>query len=182
MFNLIIEASLDNSPCAFLPFGHLVIEFLAIHLIALEPHETRLPTGKPISRMTLRMSNTHLGVTPPPPPQLAPHTMELDSPKEVVSPLTATNIPSTSTVPPSTAPAASDPKIADAIATLFVHMDVIHKDLIEHIGLVHERVDLIVERREHDIKAVHDTLLVLYECHSGFIIEVNDFINNIRRH
>ncbi|GFS36664.1 hypothetical protein Acr_00g0047350 [Actinidia rufa] len=106
------------------------------------------------------MSNAHLGVAPLP-PQLAPHIVELDSLKEVVPPPAATDIPSTSTALPTAAPTASDPKIIDVVATLFVHIDVIHKDLIERIGLVHKRVDLIVECQEHDIKAVHDTFLAL---------------------
>ncbi|GFZ11379.1 hypothetical protein Acr_22g0007770 [Actinidia rufa] len=144
MFNLIIEASLDNSSRAFLPFGHLVIEFLTIHLIAPEPHETHLPV-------------------------------------EVVPPPAATDIPSTSIAPPSSALAAFDPKYADVIVALFTHIDVIHKDLIKRISLVHEHVDLIVERQEHDIKAVRDTLSTLSQHHSEFITKVNDFINSIRR-
>ncbi|GFZ05469.1 hypothetical protein Acr_17g0010410 [Actinidia rufa] len=43
MFNLILEASLENSFRAFLPFGLLVTEFLAQHLIVPEPDETRIP-------------------------------------------------------------------------------------------------------------------------------------------
>ena len=50
MFNLILEASLDNSFLAYLSFGLLVTDFLAQHLIVLKPHETRLPASKPISR------------------------------------------------------------------------------------------------------------------------------------
>ncbi|GFY87304.1 hypothetical protein Acr_05g0009430 [Actinidia rufa] len=137
MFNLIIEATLDNSSCAFLPLGHLITEFWAIHLIALEPHETHLPAGKPISKITLRMSNAHLAVASPP-PHLVPHVVELDPLKEMVPPSAATDIPSTSTAPSPIAPAAFDPKITDAIAALFAHIDVIHKDLIESSGLVHE--------------------------------------------
>ena len=39
----------------------------------------------------------------------------------------------------------SNSKIVDAIVALFTHMNAIHTDLAERIGLVHERVDLIVE-------------------------------------
>ena len=132
MFNLIIEASLDNSSRAFLPFKHLVIEFLAIHLITHETHETRISAGKPISWITVRMSNAHLGVALPP-LQLAPHAVKLDSLEKVV-------------LPPPAAPTAVDSKISDAIVALFAHMNVICKDLIEHIGLVHERMHCGVPR------------------------------------
>ena len=60
-------------------------------------------------------------------------------------------------------------------------MNVIHTNLIERIGLVHERVDLIVKRQAHDIVAIHDTLLALSCRHMEFITEVNDFITSIRR-
>ncbi|GFY81331.1 hypothetical protein Acr_01g0011400 [Actinidia rufa] len=148
MFNLILEASLDNSSCTFLPFGLLVTEFLGIHLIVPESHESRLPTGKPISRITLRLSSAHLGVHPPP-PHLESHAVDLDPPKDEVPAPAATDLPSTSTAPPptsSSSSAAIDSRIADAIASLFAHIDVIHKDLVERIGQVHDRVDLIVER------------------------------------
>ena len=52
-------------------------------------------------------------------------------------------IPSTSIAPLPVAPTAgstatSDSKIADAITALFVHMNVIHTDLVKRIGQVHE--------------------------------------------
>ena len=167
MFNLILEASLDNSSRAFLPFGLLVTDFWGIHLIVPEPHEIHLPTGKPISRITLRLSNAHLGVAPPP-LQLRPHAVKLD-PSDDETPLPTTAILSTSTASSSVASVASDHNIATAIATLFAHMDVIHKDLVERIGQVHERVDLIVERQDYDSKVVRDTLSALSQCHSKFI-------------
>ncbi|GFS37307.1 hypothetical protein Acr_00g0051290 [Actinidia rufa] len=160
MFNLILKASLDNSSRAYLSFRLLVTDFLAQHLIVPEPHETLLMTGKPILRITLRMSNAHLRVAPPP-PQLRSHVVDLipSNDEAPSTPLVAIDIPSTSTTPPPAALAtASDPKIAEAIAALFAHIDVIHKDLVECIGLVHEQVDLIVERQSHDIKAIRDTL------------------------
>ena len=58
-------------------------------------------------------------------------------------------------------------------------MNVIHTDLVERIGQVHERVDLIVECQEHDIKAIYDTLSAFSRRHTKFITEVNDFINSI---
>ena len=67
MFNLILEATLDNSFRVYLPFRLLINEFLACHQIVSEPDETHVPVGKAISRHTLRMSNAHLGVAPPPP-------------------------------------------------------------------------------------------------------------------
>ena len=48
MFNLILEASLDNSSLAYLPFGLLIIEFLARHQIVSEPDKTRILLGKAI--------------------------------------------------------------------------------------------------------------------------------------
>ena len=106
------------------------------------------------------MSNAHLGVAPPP-SQLQSHAVELDPSDKEVSPPASTDVPSSSTAPPPAATATSDLTITDANATLFTHMDVIHKDLVECIGQVHERVDLIVEHQEHDIKAIRDTLLAL---------------------
>ncbi|GFY87601.1 hypothetical protein Acr_05g0012400 [Actinidia rufa] len=102
------------------------------HLIVPEPHETRLPVGKPISRITLCMSNAHLGVAPPP-FQLWSHAVDNDpSNDEAPPPLAATDILYTSTAPPPAASTAtSDSKIVDAIAVLFTYMNVIHKDLIE---------------------------------------------------
>ena len=120
------------------------------------------------------MSNSHLGVTPPPPlPQLWSHALEFDPSEDELPPSTATNIPSTSVVPPLAAPtaastAAFDSKIADAIVALFAHMYVIHTDLVERIGQVHERVDLIVEHQEHDIKVMRDTLSALSRQHAEF--------------
>ncbi|GFZ05233.1 hypothetical protein Acr_17g0008050 [Actinidia rufa] len=104
-----------------------------------------------------------------------------DIPSSSTAPPTATDVPSTSTAPPIAVDlaAASTSKIADAITALFTHMNVIHMDLVEHIGLVHERVDLIVERQAHDIVYIHDTLSVLSRRHTEFITEVNDFINSI---
>ena len=145
MFNLILEASLDNSLSAFLSFELLVTDFLAYYLIVPEPHKTYLPAGKPISRMTLRMSNAHLGVAHPP-PQLRLHVVELDPSQDKVPTTTTTDIPSSSTVPPHVALTATS-KIDDAIATLFAHMNVIHTGLVERIGQVHERVNLIVEHQ-----------------------------------
>ena len=71
------------------------------------------------------MSNAHLGVSPPP-SQLRSHVVDLD-PFDDETPPTAANpaVDSTS-------------KITDAIAALFTHMNVIHTDLVERIGLVHE--------------------------------------------
>ena len=129
------------------------------------------------------MSNAHLGVASP--PQLRPHAVDHDPSDNELSPPTATDVPSTFTTPPPTVPtagstAAFDSKIADAIAALFAHMNVIHIDFIERIGQVHERVDLIVEHQEHDIKAIRDTLSALSRRHTEFITEVNDFINSIQ--
>ena len=125
-----------------------------------EPGETRIPAGKAISRHTLRLSNVHLGVAPPP-SQLQSHAVELDPSDKEVPPPASTDVPYSSTAPPPAATATSDLTITDANATLFTHMDVIHKDLVECIGQVHERVDLIVECQEHDIKAICDTLSAL---------------------
>ncbi|GFS31505.1 hypothetical protein Acr_00g0017750 [Actinidia rufa] len=99
--------------------------------------------------MTLRMSNAHLGVTHPP-PQLAPHAVELDSPEEVVPSPSATDILSNLIAPPPVEVTTFDPKIVDAI------MD------------------------EHDIKIVRDTLSALSQRHFEFITEGNNFINSIR--
>ena len=60
-------------------------------------------------------------------------------------------------------------------------MNVIHTDLVKRIGQVHERVNLIVELQEHDIKAIRDTLFALSHRHTEFINAVNDFINSIQR-
>ena len=142
-------------------FGLFVMNFLSQHLIVPESHKTRLSVGKPISRVTLRLSNVHLGVTPPL-SQLRSHAVDLDPPKDAVPPPATTDLPSNFVAPPPATPIiASDSKIVDAIAAIFAHMNVIHKDLVEHIGQVHERIDLIVERQEHDIKAIRDTLSAL---------------------
>ena len=105
---------------------------------------------------------------------------DLDPLEDEVPP--PTDIPCTSTaLPPAAASTvASNSKITDAIVVLFTHMNVIHTDLIEHIGLVHERVDLIVERQANDIVAICETVSALSRRHTEFIIEVNDFINSIR--
>ncbi|GFS45993.1 hypothetical protein Acr_00g0099410 [Actinidia rufa] len=75
-----------------------------------EPDETRIPVGKAISRHTLRMSNAHLGVAPP--PQLCPHVLDLD-PSDDKTPPAAPDVPSTSATPPATdLAAASNSRIA----------------------------------------------------------------------
>ncbi|GFZ15728.1 hypothetical protein Acr_25g0001370 [Actinidia rufa] len=93
------------------------------------------------------MSNAHLGVAPPP-SQLQSHAVDLNhSDDEVPPPHVATNILSSFIAPSPVSPiVAFDSKIADAITALFVHVHVIHLDFVEHIGQVHEHVDLIVER------------------------------------
>ncbi|GFZ19618.1 hypothetical protein Acr_28g0003230 [Actinidia rufa] len=122
-----------------------------------------------------RMSNAHLGVAPP--SQLRFHAVDLD-PFDNEAPFGATDPPSTSNAPhAATDLVASILKIVDAIAALFTHMNVIHTDLVEGIGLVHKRVDLIVGRQAHDIVSI----ATLFRRHTEFITEVNDFINNIRR-
>ena len=77
MFNLILEASLDNSSREYLPFGLLITDFLGRHQIVFEPHEISLLTGKPISKNTLRMSNALLGVAPLP-SQLQSYVVDFD--------------------------------------------------------------------------------------------------------
>ncbi|GFZ18467.1 hypothetical protein Acr_27g0002060 [Actinidia rufa] len=89
------------------------------------------------------------------------------------------DVPSTSTDPTVAAPATIDPSIAADIVTLVAHMDEIHKDLVERIGQVHERVDRIAECQKLNIKAVQDTLSALSQRHSEFITDVNDFIQSI---
>ncbi|GFY95467.1 hypothetical protein Acr_10g0008520 [Actinidia rufa] len=91
------------------------------------------------------------------------------------------DVQSASIDPTVAAPATVDPTITAAIAALVVHIDGIHKDLVERIRQVHEGIDLIVKRSAHDIKAVQDTLCTLSQCHSEFITKVNDFIRSIRR-
>ena len=104
------------------------------------------------------MSNAYLDVAPPL-PQLWPHVVDLDSSDDEAPPV-ALDILSTSFAPPPPPPPppASNSKIVDAIAALFTHTNVIHTDLVEHIGQVHEH---IMERQEHDIVAIHDTLSAL---------------------
>ncbi|PSS08180.1 Centrosome-associated protein like [Actinidia chinensis var. chinensis] len=122
-------------------FNRLLFMF-GIHLIVPVPHESRLPTGKPISRTALCLSNAHLGVCLPL-PHPKPHAVDLDPPEDKVHAPAATDLPSTSTAPPPTVASlhiAIDSRITDAIASLFDTWK-IHKDLIERIGQVHERVD-----------------------------------------
>lgn len=168
MFNLILEASLDNSSRAFLPFGLLITDFLRSQSIEPEPHESHLPTTQPISRKTLRLSNAQLGVA--------------QTPSQNIPPVEETAPPDNVRLSPiSTGSSASDPSIAAAVSALIAHMDGIHKDLVERISLVHERVDRVVERQELDIKAVRDTLSALSQRHNEFISEVNEFIRSIGR-
>ncbi|GFY85733.1 hypothetical protein Acr_04g0004710 [Actinidia rufa] len=152
-FNLILALSLENTARDFLPFGLLIIAFWGAYEIDLEPHEMRLLLGKPISRKTLLLSNAHLGVAPPP-PRLRPHAVET-IPSGDETPPPPNDGPSASAAAPTAALVISDPSIIAAITTLVVHMDTIHKDLVEHIGLVHEQ---------------------------EFITDVNNFIQSIRRH
>ncbi|GFY93378.1 hypothetical protein Acr_08g0017740 [Actinidia rufa] len=79
--------------------------------------------------------------------ELEPHVVKLDLSDDETHPLAATDIPSTSTAPPVATPSTGivDSKIVDAIAALFAHINVIHLDWVQRIGLVHERVDRIVE-------------------------------------
>ncbi|GFY88896.1 hypothetical protein Acr_06g0008360 [Actinidia rufa] len=107
-------------------------------------------------------------------PNSESHVADLDPPEAKVLAHAATDLQSSSTT--TSASTSNDSRITDTIVSLFAHMDVIHKDLVEHIGQVHERVDLIVEHHAHDIKAVHDTLSALSHRHSEFITKVNDFI------
>ena len=51
MFNLILEALLDISSRSSLPFGLLIIEFLACHQIVSKPHETRLPIWGKLTKL-----------------------------------------------------------------------------------------------------------------------------------
>ncbi|GFY95410.1 hypothetical protein Acr_10g0007950 [Actinidia rufa] len=143
MFLCTSHAESDTSSRVFLPFGLLIKEFLAQRFITLESHVTHHLSPKPISKMSFHLSNAHFGVAPPP-PHLETHVMDLDPPEEVA----ATDISSTSVAPPSTASTvapstidfvvASNKMIANAIATLFAYVNVIHSNLIHRIGLVHE--------------------------------------------
>ncbi|GFY87840.1 hypothetical protein Acr_05g0014790 [Actinidia rufa] len=174
MFNLILESSLENTTRGFLPFRILITAFLGDHQIVPASHETRIPPSKPISHQTLLLSNAHLGVAAPP-PRLRPHTVEI-VPSDDETPPTPRVGPSTSTAT-TAAPAVPNP----AITALVAHVDMIHKDLIERIGHIHKRVDHIAERHEHDIKDIRDTLSALSQRHTEFIIDVNTFIQSIRR-
>ena len=80
------------------------------------------------------MSNAHLGVAPPP-SQLQSHAGDLD-PSDDETPPVATHVQSSSTAPLIAANPAtvSTSKIADAIATLFTHMNVIHKTRLSALG------------------------------------------------
>ncbi|GFS37295.1 hypothetical protein Acr_00g0051200 [Actinidia rufa] len=76
-----------------------------------------------ISRVTLHLSNAHLGVAPPP-PQLRSHAVDLDPPKDEVPSPAATDISSTSAAPlcatsSVASTATSDSRITDAIAAIF---------------------------------------------------------------
>ena len=113
------------------------------------------------------MSDAHLGVAPPS-PQLRPHSMDLD-PSDDETPHVAPNVLFTSAAPPLAA--ASNSNIADAIATLFTHMNVIHTDLIKRIGQTHKQIDLIVERQMHDNMAIHNTLSALSLRHTEFSLK-----------
>ncbi|GFY93077.1 hypothetical protein Acr_08g0014730 [Actinidia rufa] len=111
-------------------------------------------------------------------PRLRPHAVEI-VPSDDEAPSPTIDVLSSSTAPVATAPASFDPSIVIALATLVAHMDGIHKDLVDHIGQVHERVDRIAKHQELDIKAVQDTLSALSQRHSEFITDVNDFIQSI---
>ncbi|GFS38278.1 hypothetical protein Acr_00g0056630 [Actinidia rufa] len=155
----------------FSSLGILITAFLGDHQIVLESHETRIPPGKPISHQTLLLSNVYLSVTAHP-ARLRTHTVEI-VPSDDETPSTLRAGLSTLTA---IAPAVPDPAVTAAITALAAHMDMIHKDLIERIGHVHERVDCIAERQEHDIKAIQDTLSALSQRHTEFITDVNTFI------
>ena len=178
MFNLILEASLDNSSRAILPFGFLITKFFKSHMIEPDPHETHLLMGNPISQKTLWLSNAHLGVAPF--SWLRSNAIEI-IPSNDEAPLPTKDVLSASTDPSAAAPTTDVPSIAVAIAALVAHMDGIHKDLVELIGQIHEQVDRITERQELDIKVVQDTLSALSQHHSEFITDVNDFIQSICR-
>ncbi|GFS38363.1 hypothetical protein Acr_00g0057050 [Actinidia rufa] len=112
---------------------------------------------------------------------LRPHVVDLDLSDDETPPLDP-NVQSSSTAPPLVhLSAASNSRIADAIAALFRHVNLIHSNLVERIGQVHERVDLIVECQAHDIVVIRNTLSALSRRHTEFITEVNDFINSIQR-
>ncbi|GFZ21725.1 hypothetical protein Acr_29g0008870 [Actinidia rufa] len=158
MFNLILASSLENTTRGFLPFELLITSFLEAHQIVPESHNTRLPPGKPITRRTLLLSNAHLDVAAPP-SRLRPHTVEIVPSDDEITPPHGDSSPLSD--PPAASSAVSTSALTAAIASLVAHMDKIHKDLIERIGIVHERVDRIAERQELDIKVVPDTLSAL---------------------
>ena len=123
-----------------------------------EPHETRLPVGKPIFRYTLRISKAHLEVAPPP-SQLRTHVVDL-APSDDEAPPGVTDALSTF-IGPLAATAtvfASTFSIVAAISTLSTQITNIHTNLVKRIGSVNEHVDLIVERQTHDIVLICDTL------------------------
>ncbi|GFZ03642.1 integral membrane HPP family protein [Actinidia rufa] len=189
MFNLILTSSLENTACGFLPFGLLITSFLEAHQIVPESHDTHLPPSKPISRWTLLLSNAHLGVTPPP-PRLRPHTVEIVPSDDEITP--SHGDPSPSTTLPAAPPAVSDSALKVAIASLIAHMDKIHKDLIERIGLVHERVDRIAEspclilkptemvNRGYELDLLNHQIKELIECDcKSLVTKYNVFIAQI---
>ncbi|GFS35833.1 hypothetical protein Acr_00g0042440 [Actinidia rufa] len=169
MFNLILASSLENTTRGFFPFGLLITSFLEAHQIVLASHDTRLPPSKPITRRTLLLINAHLGVAAPP-PRLRPHTVEFVPSDDEITPAHGDSSPLTN--PPAASSAVPALALTAAISSLVAHMDKIHKDLIERIGLVHGRVDRIAERQELDIKAVRDTLSALSQRHTEFITDV----------
>ncbi|GFY95024.1 hypothetical protein Acr_10g0004090 [Actinidia rufa] len=150
--------------------GHLIL-----YLRLMTP---AFPPGKPITRRTLLLSNAHLGVAGPP-PRLRLHTVEIVPFDDEITPPHGDSSPLTD--PPADSSAGPASALTTAITSLVAHMDKIHKDLIERIGLVHERVDHIAERQELDIKAVRDTLSALSQRHTEFITDVNEFIQSICR-
>lgn len=76
---------------------------------------------------------------------------------------------------------ASSSPVLFSIAALSAQLSGIHSDLVERIGMAHERIDLIVECQARDIICVKDTLAMLSRRHNDFISDVNDFIRSIRR-
>ncbi|GFZ12750.1 hypothetical protein Acr_23g0011350 [Actinidia rufa] len=106
---------------------------------------------------------------------LRTHVVDLD-PSNDEAPLGVTNAPFTFAA----SAHASTSSITATIVALSSQMTAIHTDLVERIGLVNERVNLIVERQAHDIVSIRDTLSALSRRHTEFIIDVNDFIRSIR--
>ncbi|GFZ21323.1 hypothetical protein Acr_29g0004850 [Actinidia rufa] len=138
-------------------FMHAIASDLPMDIVS-EPDETRILVSKAISRHTLRISNAHLDVAPPI-PQLWTHVVDLD-PSNDETPLATTDVPSSSTAPPTSVDlvVALNSKIADAIAALVTHMNVIYTNLVERIRQVYEHIDMIVERQAHDIVSIRNTL------------------------